>query len=223
MGAWVIGCGWAGRMRRALPGLQQWLFPMTLLLSWNGFRCFSSICIPPFWNYFPSTNIAPTHSPPPIKELSPDSHLKSLAKNIQKCRSCLTKHVYCETERHESLLQAMSFAYLSTALCPKSSKGLSLSICVWSETSLYVKSILWQSFIGMVLGGKTKQDGVWIELCVLGPFKGSHSWLETCTCSAQGCASAHVCVSWAPLLNPVNSSAHVSCTSLGTAVYSSNK
>lgn len=35
----------------------------------------------------------------PVKELSPDSHLKSLAKNIQNCSSCLTKCVYCKTAK----------------------------------------------------------------------------------------------------------------------------
>lgn len=60
-----------------------------------------------------------------------------------------------------------------------------------------------------------------VSECVFGPFRGSHSWLETG--STQCCASAHVCVSWAPLLNPVHSSAHVSCASLGTAAYISNK
>lgn len=33
---------------------------LPLLLSQNGFRYFSSTCIPPFWNYFSPENTAPT-------------------------------------------------------------------------------------------------------------------------------------------------------------------
>jgi len=51
--------------------------------------------------------MAPTHSPPPGKELSPDSHLKSKVsqKNYQKHSSCLTKHVYCNAKMHARLVQ----------------------------------------------------------------------------------------------------------------------
>lgn len=189
------------------------IFPMTLLLSWNGFRCFPSICIPPFW----SANIAPAHSSSLWKNWAQIVTLKVWQKTYRTAALVSLSVFTAKLQRPERLVQQiMFFAYLSAAVRPKTSKGLSLRICVWYETTMYVKSILWQSFLGILLGGKTKQDGVWIEPCVFGPFRGSHSWLETCTCCAQCCASAHVCVSWAPSLNPVHSSAHVSCASLGT-------
>lgn len=147
---WVWSGDWVRKMRQALPKPQRWHFSMLLLLSWNGFGCFSSTRMPPFRHYFPSQNMAPAHSPPPAKESSPDSHLKSKLwyKNTQKYSSCLTKYVYCKIEMYARLAQQiMCFAYLKTALWPKNSReGLSLNNCVWCEKILWVQSILWQSY-----------------------------------------------------------------------------
>lgn len=134
----------------------------------------------------------------PVKELSPESLLKSLTKTYRSA-ALVSLSMFAAKLKGMKGWYSKSCTLLTYRLLfdrkPKpKSKGLSLDIWVWYETSLCVKSILWQSFLGMVLRGKTKQDGVWIEPCVFGQSRGSHSWLETCTCSAQGCASAHVCV-----------------------------
>lgn len=227
---WVIGCGWEMR------GLGRW-GELSPRYGGGTSRChcfccemhsafFSSTCIPTFWNYFPSQNTAPTHSPQQknwaqIVILNQESGKKI----VQKYSSCLTKHVYCKTEMYARLVQQIIyFAYRTTALWPKNSKEeLSLNICVWRKIILYVKSIPWQSFIGTVLGEKLKQDGDWMELRAFSPFRSSRSWLDTCVCSVHCCASMHIVLSWTSLLNPVYSNAHMLYASLGIAVYSSNK
>lgn len=226
--AWVTGCGQETRLGRwgklspavalptAIPSVPKhirvFFFCLHSLLS--GIIFYQRIRHPP--------------TPLPLQKNGAQIVILNQKSGKKMCRrysSCLTKHVCCKSETYARLAQQIvDFANLTTALWPKHSKeGLSLSTRDWCEMISYITSILWQPLTGMVLGWKLEQDGGWIEPCAFGPFRSSRSWLETCICSARCCASVHVCISWASLLNPVYSSAHVSYASLGMAVYSNDK